>query len=578
MASILAALEYEETIGKFWNKFLDKNTDKTFKEASVSFLDISKSLKLFYHLLGGKKGKDLHITDKRFVEKNRTLLEKISASGTLFFLPWQDEDALYLPSSLAYFETKELNILLYYWLIAMFTKVQNAQGSLEDVNTNAINELINIYPGFKTFYEQRDTNLDAHPSIFWIYPALNSSNKYSDFNDEDEPRRDEKPSEKTDTLKMKKKANQLDDKKETDGLLAFLPDAMMSIMEQVNVDRSEDDSFDEDALYNAEDLDEITLGAKKANLSARLKLDLDLSMHSKEEYPLGEGHFIDEWDYSKEKYLKNYVCIKPYLTTNIEAQELPLKLKKIVKKLEGELDMMELERIKNDKLPYGNELNLDTWIEYKGHQNKSMHHQKFYENYEKKLRDISTLILADVSLSTEAGITQEIRVIDVIKDSLIVFSESLERLQDNFSIYTFSSLKNKNVRIEIIKNFKEKYSAFTRGRISAIKPGYYTRLGAAIREASSILVKQKTQNRLLLIISDGKPNDVDRYDGRYGVEDTKKAIVEAKKLGLTPFCITIDIEAKEYLPYLFGKNGYALIRDSKKLPTLLPQIYLNLTK
>jgi nitric oxide reductase NorD protein len=207
-----------------------------------------------------------------------------------------------------------------------------------------------------------------------------------------------------------------------------------------------------------------------------------------------------------------------------------------------------------------------------------MHHQKFYENYEKKLRDISTLILADVSLSTEAGITQEMRVIDIIKDTLLVFSESLEKLQDNFSIYTFSSLKNKNVRIEIIKNFKETYSAFTRGRISAIKPGYYTRLGAAIREASSILIKQKTQNRLLLIISDGKPNDVDRYDGRYGIEDTKKAILEAKKMGLTPFCITIDIEAKEYLPYLFGKNGYALIRDSKKLPTLLPQIYLNLTK
>jgi len=376
---------------------------------------------------------------------------------------------------------------------------------------------------------------------------------------------------------MKKKANQIDDKKETDGLLAFLPDAMMSIMEQVNVDRSEDDSFDEDALYNAEDLDEITLGAKKANLSARLKLDLDLSMHSQEEYPLGDGHFLDEWDYSKDKYLKNYVCIKPYLTTNIETEELPKRLKKTLKSVEQQLDMMERERVKNSKLSDGDELNIDTWIEYKSHQNRSGHHQKFYMSYEKKLRDISTLILADVSLSTEAGITQEMRVIDIIKDTLMVFSESLEKLQDNFSIYTFSSLKNKNVRIEIIKNFKEKYSAFTRGRINAIKPGYYTRLGAAIREASKILKQQQTSNRLLLIISDGKPNDVDRYDGRYGIEDTKKAILEAKKMGLTPFCITIDIEAKEYLPYLFGKNGYALIRDSKKLPTLLPQIYINLT-
>ncbi len=578
MASILAALEYEESIGKYWNRFLDKNTDTTFKDAAVSFDDISKSLKLFYHLLGGDKAKDLHMTDKRVIQMKRTFLQKVSGSGIHFYLPWQDSDALYLPSSIAYFQDKKQNEMLYYWLTALFTKVQSHQGTLEDVNTNAIDALINKYPGFQSFYTQTQTKEEQFPSIFWIYPALNTTNKYSDFNDEHTPTRDESKPEKVDTLKMKKKANQIDDKKETDGLLAFLPDAMMSIMEQVNVDRSEDDSFDEDALYNAEDLDEITLGAKKANLSARLKLDLDLSMHSKEEYPLGGGHFLDEWDYSKEKYLKNYVHIKPYLTTNIEAEELPKRLKKMVKSVESQLDMMELERVKNSKLSDGDELNIDTWIEYKSHQNRSGHHQKFYMSYEKKLRDISTLILADVSLSTEAGITQEMRVIDIIKDTLMVFSESLEKLQDSFSIYTFSSLKNKNVRIEIIKNFKEKYSAFTRGRISAIKPGYYTRLGAAIREASLILKKQQTQNRLLLIISDGKPNDVDRYDGRYGIEDTKKAILEAKKMGLTPFCITIDIEAKEYLPYLFGKNGYALIRDSKKLPALLPQIYINLTK
>jgi nitric oxide reductase NorD protein len=191
---------------------------------------------------------------------------------------------------------------------------------------------------------------------------------------------------------------------------------------------------------------------------------------------------------------------------------------------------------------------------------------------------MSTLILADISLSTEAAITQEIRVIDAIKDSLMVFSESLEYLEDRFAIYAFSSLKNTNVRFHIIKNFKEKYSDYVRGKIDNIKPGYYTRLGAAIRESTKILNRQQSLSKLLLIISDGKPNDVDRYDGRYGIEDTKKAILEAKKLGLVPFCITIDIEAKDYLSYLFGKNGYVVVRDSKKLPKILPEIYMSLTK
>jgi len=595
----------EESIGKVWDKFLKKRTSKSYDSKRVFFSDKSKALKIFYHLLGGEKAKELQVTDKRFIDTSRSLIEKVSGSGKTFFLAWQDENGVYLPSSLAYFPTKEQNEMLYFWLIAMATKVDANRGNIVYKNYLASKTLLNSYIGFKNFYEKASNHLyeqneelsfvkflneenltnaklskeiNMYPFPLWIYPKLSKNKKYSDFDDSNEPVRGEENRDKTDTLKMKKQANKIDDKKETDGLLAFLPDSIMSIMEHVNVDRSEDDSFDEDALYNAEDLDEITLGQKKANLSSRLKMDLDLSVNSKEEYPLGKGHFIDEWDYSKESYLKNYVCIKPLITTNIEPIELPKRLQKMVNKIQNELDLLELNRIKNNNLPYGDEINIDTWIDYKGHQNKSGHHQKFYESFEKKTRDMSTLILADISLSTEAGITQEIRIIDVIKDGLMVFSESLQRLQDRFAIYAFSSLKNTNVRFHIIKNFKEKYSNMVRGRIDSIKPGYYTRLGAAIRESSKILNKQQSQNKLLLIISDGKPNDVDRYDGRYGIEDTKRAIQEVKKLGITPFCITVDLEAKEYLSYLFGKNGYVVVRDSKKLPKVLPEIYMNLTK
>ena len=111
-----------------------------------------------------------------------------------------------------------------------------------------------------------------------------------------------------------------------------------------------------------------------------------------------------------------------------------------------------------------------------------------------------------------------------------------------------------------------------------MQPFYYTRLGAAIRESAKILEKQSAKNKLLLIISDGKPNDEDRYDGRYGLEDTKKAIEEVKKKGIIPFCITIDQEAKEYLPFLFGRNGFAIVKDGKSLPKVIPEIYINLTK
>ena len=589
-------LEFEESIGKVWDKYLNKKVDKFHEEQRVYFSDISKSLNLFHRLMGGEKGKDLQITDKRYIQTNRTLLEKISFLGQEFYLTWQDEESLYLPASFAYFPTKEKNEMLYYWLVAMATQVKEIKGNGFKQNQLATNYLISRYSGFNTFYKYATTYLmqryeqlsfiksldenliNDYPNPLWIYDS--PITLYKANNSEDEPQEPtrEESKDKTDELQMKKQTQQIDDKHETDGFLAFLPESLMSIFEQVNVDRCEDDSFDEDALYHAEDLDEITIGQKQANLSARIKMDLELLPDTTVIYPLGKGHYIDEWDYLKSDYLVKYVRILPQIMTNVVPIELPLRLKKTVRKIQNELDLLQLNRIKNDHLPYGDEINMDSWIEYMSHQNKSMHHQNFYTTFEKKTRDMSTLILADISLSTEGGITQEVRIIDVIKDSLMVFSEALEKLQDKFAIYTFSSLQNKKVYFNIIKNFKEPYSNLIRGRVEAIKPQYYTRMGSAIRESTKILDKQQSSNKLLLIISDGKPNDEDRYDGRYGIEDTKKALEEAKRKGITPFCITVDMDAKEYLGYLFGRDGYAVVRDGQKLPKVLTDVYINLTK
>jgi len=589
----------DEKVGIFWNKYVTKKASRLYDLKQGLFEDKAKSLKIFYHLLGGDKAKELHITDKRFLKTSRTLFEKFSGKGKTFFLAWQDEKALYLPEKLAYFDDEKLNDMHYYWLCAMLAHVNIHSANIINENRNIANQLIQKYPGFATFYAEAQSLLtkiypelayinlfnevlvddNSYPNPLWIYPSQSGTNKLLDYDEEEEIGREDGREDKVEELKMKKKANQIDDDKETDGLLLFLPESLMSFMEQVRVDRQENDAFDEDALYNAQELDEITLGKKDANLSARVKMDLDIASNEEvEDYPLGDGFLRDEWDYKKESYLKNYVCIKPHISVHVEPIALPLRLTKMMKKIQAELDLMELDRIKIDNLPYGDELNFDAWIEYKGHQNKSNHSQRFFQSYQKKTRDMATLILADISLSTEAGVTQDIRVIDMIQDSLMVFAESLQRLEDKFAIYAFSSIKNKKVNFHIIKNFKEKYSDLVRGRIDVLKPGYYTRLGAAIRESAKILDKQQSSNKLLLILSDGKPNDVDKYDGRYGIEDTKKAIEEVKQKGMIPYCITIDVEAKEYLPYLFGRNSYAVIRDAKKLPKVLTQIYMNLTK
>ena len=102
-------------------------------------------------------------------------------------------------------------------------------------------------------------------------------------------------------------------------------------------------------------------------------------------------------------------------------------------------------------------------------------------------------------------------------------------------------------------------------------------MGAAIRHATQILAKRPESLRLLLILSDGKPNDVDHYEGRYGIEDTRMSLHAARAEGLRPFCVTIDREGEAYLPHLFGPAGYSVLRKPEELPVHLPRLYARLT-
>ena len=103
-------------------------------------------------------------------------------------------------------------------------------------------------------------------------------------------------------------------------------------------------------------------------------------------------------------------------------------------------------------------------------------------------------------------------------------------------------------------------------------------MGAAVRYAAGVLQPQSAARRLLLLLTDGKPNDLDHYEGRYGIEDTRMALLEARRLGLHPFCVTIDQKADDYLPYLFGKDGFVLIRHPEDLPRQLLLLSTRLTR
>ena len=113
-------------------------------------------------------------------------------------------------------------------------------------------------------------------------------------------------------------------------------------------------------------------------------------------------------------------------------------------------------------------------------------------------------------------------------------------------------------------------------RIASLRPGFYTRLGAAIRHASADLAAQARRRRLLLVITDGKPNDLDHYEGRHGIEDSAMAVREARRVGHAVFGVTIDRDGKSWFPRLFGRGGYALVPHADRLTAVLPEIYRHL--
>ena len=160
----------------------------------------------------------------------------------------------------------------------------------------------------------------------------------------------------------------------------------------------------------------------------------------------------------------------------------------------------------------------------------------------------------------------------------MVFAPDPAATGDPFEMVGFSSVRRQHVRIQHLKGFDEGWNERVRARVGAIRPGYYTRMGAAIRDATTRLGARPERQRLLLVLTDGKPNDIDVYEGRYGLEDTSHAVRQAREAGLTPFCVTIDREAHDYLPMLFGSQGYALVHRPQDLVSRLAQAWVTLAR
>lgn len=186
-------------------------------------------------------------------------------------------------------------------------------------------------------------------------------------------------------------------------------------------------------------------------------------------------------------------------------------------------------------------------------------------------RDIAVLFMVDMSGSTKGWVNEAER------ESLVLLCEALDTLDDRYAVYGFSGMTRQRCEIYRIKGFEDDYDAATQARIAGIRPGEYTRMGVAIRHLTQRLCAVDARLRLLVTLSDGKPDDFDGYRGKYGIEDTRRALGEAVEHGLHIFCITLDREARDYLAHLYGPANFAVVSDVAALPCKVVDTYRRIT-
>ena len=290
-----------------------------------------------------------------------------------------------------------------------------------------------------------------------------------------------------------------------------------------------------------------------------------------------------EWDYKTKTYRPDWVSLYEALHPSGDPALIDALLDKhrmLAKRLKQILDLLKPQQYV--RLRYqedGSELDLDvairSLIDYRGGATPD---PRINMSHRHDGRDIAVMLLLDLSQSLNQipdGCSQTI--LELSQEAVALLGWAIEHLGDEFAIAGFSSNTRHEVRYQHIKGYSEHWDDGVKARLAAMEAGYSTRMGAALRHAAHYLEARTAEKKLLLILTDGQPHDIDVDDERLLIEDTHKAVQELDQVGIYTYCISLDAHADEYVRDVFG-NRFTVIDRVERLPEKLPQLFMSLTK
>ncbi len=342
-----------------------------------------------------------------------------------------------------------------------------------------------------------------------------------------------------------------------------------------NVD-GDDELADHQEALDELDLHQVVRGGPETRGLYKAELNLESQVGDVHHRQPGEqGLGYPEWNYKTRSYRPDWVTVfpTPVRAERIrEASELLANHRGTVLTLTNRLLAQQEKHERLSRQVQGDEIDLDAAVAGRADRRAGRDPgERFYCTTQKRHRDLAITLLYDVSLSAGSWIEGR-RVLDVTRETVLILGEVAERLGDMLRIQAFASNTRNHCRCFEIKDWHESWQS-SRGRVLGVEPQGYTRVGPALRHAIACFKHAPARHKLLLLITDGKPIDYDHYEGRYGIEDIRMALREARDQGIHSFALALDAKTAPSLPLMFGQNGWQMLRHIAELTEVAVNAY-----